>query len=126
MAELDTMGLVRLLINQVTGAAGGDFTDDEVSGFLTLESQSVKRAAAQAIDVVASNEALVSKVIVDRHLQTNGAATAKALRDHANTLRQQALFDEDNGDGFYFGVVELEPHWVPENTGYPIVEWPVY
>lgn len=127
MPELDATALVRLLISQPAGdTAAGEFSDDEIAGFLTLESQSIKRAAAQALDAVASNEALVSKVIVDRHLQTNGAATAKALRDHATTLRAQAAYDEDNGDGFFFDVVDVEgPNFRPENTGFT-APWPLY
>ena len=56
----DDVGKVRLLINDV--AAPWVFSDEEISAFLALEGGSVKRAAAQAIDTNADNEALASKV----------------------------------------------------------------
>lgn len=96
---------VRLLIN----APGADdvFTDDEIAAFLRLEGGAVKLAAAQAIDTIADNEALVSKVIRDGQLSTDGAKTADSLRKRAAALRAQhtaALDDEDDG---YFEVIDI-------------------
>lgn len=110
-SELDPIATLRLLINDPTGDPydGGTtpvFTDPEITNFLTLESGNIKRAAAQALDVIASNEALVAKVITDRQITTNGDRVAKAIRDHANQLRAQADAD-DAKDGVedYFDII---------------------
>lgn len=102
------LGKVRLLVNDVD-QANAVFTDDEINAFLALESGNVKRAAAQGIDTIADNEALVLKVITDHQLSTNGAATAAALRVRAQELRDQALIDEEAGDGSFFDLVDVAP-----------------
>lgn len=117
-------GLVRLLLNDVS--TPWIFSDAEITAFLSLEGGNVKRAAAQAIDTNADNEALASKVLRTQDLQTDGAKVADTLRKRAASLRAQADADEESGDGFYFDVVDLEPVTGPELTGYqfPIGEWP--
>lgn len=94
-------GMVRLLLNDV--GAPWVFADNEIEAFLALEGGSVKRAAAQAIDTNATNEALTSKVLRSQDLTTDGAKVADAMRKHAATLREQADLD----DGGYFGVVDM-------------------
>ena len=111
------VGKVRLLLNDI-----GDpwvFTDTELQAFLDLERQSVKLAAAQAIDANATNQALASKVIRDHELTTDGAKLADAMRRHADALRAQVALElEDSEDGFYFGAVSLDSPCGPELTGY--------
>lgn len=97
-------GQVRLLLNDVDDN-NLVFADEEIDGFLAIEAGSVKRAAAQAIDTNASNEALASKVLRTQDLQTDGAKLAQALRDHAATLREQADLDEG-----WFDIVNTQPH----------------
>lgn len=97
------VGKVRLLLNDVDETRLV-FSDDEIQAFLDIEGSSVKLAAATAIDVNASNEALASKVLRTQDLSTDGAKVAAALREHAARLRAQA----DDEDGFYFGVVEYD------------------
>lgn len=83
-----SVGQVRLLIPDT-----GDvfvFADDAIGAFLTLEAGNVRLAAAQALDVLASNEAMVSKMIRTQDLQTNGPAVAAELRQRAVSLREQA------------------------------------
>lgn len=82
-------GQVRLLIND-TVEASPVFTDDEITAFLAMESDSVKLAAAQALDTIADDEALTSKVITSQDLRTDGASVAVALRERAKQLRTQA------------------------------------
>lgn len=84
MADRD---LVRLLIAD-TDAPNQIFTDAQLDQFLTLETY-VKLAAAQALDTIASNEALVSKKIRTLDLQTDGPAVATALHAQADSLREQ-------------------------------------
>lgn len=100
-------GKVRLLLNDVDETRQV-FTDAEIDAFLELEGASVKRAAAQAIDTNADNEALASKVLKTQDLSTNGPAVAKELRKRADELRRQA--EEDDDEGFYFDVVDYDPY----------------
>lgn len=111
-------GKVRLLLNDVDEAAFV-FTDPEIEAFLELEGGSVKRAAAQAIDTNADNEALASKVLRSQDLATDGAKVADALRKRAAALRTQADVEAEEGDeGFYFGVTDVAgPSYGPELTG---------
>lgn len=83
-------GKVRLLC-QDTDPADPYFLDTEIDAFLTLESGDVRLAAAQALDAIASSEALILKKIrqLGGALETDGPAVAKALREHATALRKQ-------------------------------------
>lgn len=115
-------GRVRLLLSDV--AAPFVFTDGEITAFLDLEGGSVKRAAAQAIDTNATNEALASKVITDADgKSTNGASVADAMRKHAAALRAQADAEEARDaaaaeeDGF-FDVVPLGQPATPLGAGW--------
>ncbi len=98
---------VRLLIADVD-PSNWLFTEDQIDAFLTLEG-GVKRAAAQALDTIASSEALVSKVIRPQDLSTDGPKVAAELRKHAQSLRAQAAAEATSveDDGFVFDVVEL-------------------
>lgn len=85
-------GQVRLLINDTT--SDPVFDDTEISTFLTLCQDSPKRAAARALETIAADEALTSKVITDHELSTNGAALAGELRQLAASLRAEAVADD--------------------------------
>lgn len=113
-------GRVRLLLTDID-APTGVFTDAEIDAFLALEGNNVKRAAAQAIDTNADNEALASKVLTDHQLKTDGAAVANALRARAKTLRAQADNDDaKSDDGAYFEIVPTNgTGCAPELTGEP-------
>lgn len=76
------------------------FQDEELQAFLTMAGD-VRRAAADALDAMASNQAMVLKVIRTLNLSTDGAATARALREHAKTLREQADVAEAGDDGLF-------------------------
>ncbi len=99
-------GQVRLLINDVD-PDHEVFSAGEISAFLALSGGSVKLSAATALDTIASNEALKSKVIRTQDLQTDGAKLAAELRKHAATLRAEGL--EEVEDGGFFQVVDF-PH----------------
>lgn len=64
-------------------------SDASLQSLLTLEGNNDKLAAAAALDIIASSEALISKKIELLDLKTDGPAVAKALRDHAQRLRDQ-------------------------------------
>lgn len=78
--------MVRLLIGD-KDAGDPIFTDEEVTALL-LRVDNVTLAAADALDIIASNEAYVQKAIKLLDLTTNGPAVAVALREHATRLRQ--------------------------------------
>lgn len=90
-------GRVRLLLTDID-APTAVFTDAEIDAFLALEGDNVKRAAAQAIDTNADNEALASKVLKDHQLGTDGAKVADALHKRAAALRAQADRDDATSD----------------------------
>lgn len=98
-------GKVRLLITDVDDQHP-IFQDDEIEAFLELNDSNIKRAAASALDTIASKQALVLKVIRLLDLSTDGASTARALREHADRLRIEAEND-DAGDGGLFDYAEM-------------------
>lgn len=119
------LGRVRLLIPD-TDEAAFLLTDEQIETFLALArgtgSALIKRAAAAALETIASSEALVSKKLRDKDLQTDGPAVAAELRARAKQLRDQADDDEDNdlADGGGFEIVDFEDPftraWGPEAT----------
>jgi hypothetical protein len=86
------LGRVRLLIPD-TDEANLVLSDDQVTALLAMEIY-VKRAAAAALDLIASNEVMVSKVIKTQDLQTDGAKVAAELRARATELRRQVNEDD--------------------------------
>src|SRR5687768_10848261 len=63
--------------------------DSDIQTFLDLHENNVRRAAASALDTIASSEVLIQKRITMLDLQTDGKAVADALRDHAKILREE-------------------------------------
>ncbi|WP_435744912.1 hypothetical protein [Nocardioides sp. SYSU DS0663] len=117
----DDLRILRSLIND-TATADGDrlFPDAELTDFLDLEGGSVKRAAAQVLDTIADNEALVGKAIHTQDLQTDGTKVADSLRKRAASLRSQADREDDDADEGYFEVIDLEgTDGRPERTAWP-------
>lgn len=102
---------IRLLVSD-TNEAAFVFSAAELDAFLALESDGVKRAAALALETLASNEVMVSKVITDNGLSTNGAAVSAELRRRAADLRSQA--EDDAG---FFDVAEFDVFGSPEYVG---------
>ena len=98
-----TIGQVRLLIpdtEQLENPTDLElepqyiFNDSQIQAFLSLYSDSVKRAAAQAKLVLATSETLISKVIRTDDLQTDGAKLGAELRAQAKELQEQAEKEE--------------------------------
>lgn len=106
--DLVDIARTRLLISD-TDTDSPVFSDEEIEAFLALEGQNVRRAAAQALDTIASNEAMVSKVIKTQDLSTNGPAVAAELRARAKALRDQAESGADDPTGdTAFGIVDFD------------------
>lgn len=115
-------GQVRLLIADVSeDTVRQVLTDEMIAGYLALAgiaagtedppSWSVRRAAASALDAIATSEVLTSKVIRTQDLTTDGAKVAAELRAQAKAMRDRADADEDAADdGSYMGVVEFSPY----------------
>jgi hypothetical protein len=112
-------GRVRLLLNDVD-ETNQVFTDAEITAFLALEGDNVKRAAAQAIDTNADNEALASKVLRSQDLTTDGAKIADTLRRRAAALRAQAdREDADTDDGAVVEFFDMNP----TGSGVELASW---
>ena len=104
-----SIGMVRLLSTDLDEVSPL-FTDAQIAAFLTLEANNVRLAAAQALDTIASSEALVSKKIRTQDLQTDGPAVAEELRARATALRKQAdTIDPATGEPFAFDIVDYDP-----------------
>ena len=103
MADTPDIGYVRLLI-----ADNGDepiLSDDELQMLLTAASGRPRLAAAEALEVIATSEVLLSKKITTQDLSTDGPAVAAALRVRAKQLRDQEAAATDSDWGFVvFGV----------------------
>ena len=96
-------------------------TDAQVQVYLSINDGHVRRAAADALDAIATSETLVGKVIRTQDLQTDGAKVADSLRKHADRLRQLADAEDDKADSWDgFDVVDTvgrhnlsRPEWTP-------------
>lgn len=126
------VGKVRVLIGDFTqriDPANPDagkaylFDDAQLSGLIAIDGGNVYYAAAHALEVLATNEALVSKKIrTEAGLQTDGPAVANALGETAKRLRadgarQNADTDAEQG----FQIVDFAPapewHWATPFDG---------
>ncbi len=85
------IGNVRLLISDVDVADAERciFSDEEIRRFLAMN-RGVKRAAAAALDAIASMIAQTSRDITTQDLSTYGSRTADSVRRQASALREQA------------------------------------
>lgn len=84
-----TIGRVRLNC-QDTAQATAIFTDEEISAFLVMNNNNVFRAAADALDIIASNQSYVLKRVSGDGCSIDGPAVAADLRAHARALREKA------------------------------------
>lgn len=94
------IGQMRMLIPDRV-ATDPVYTDEELTALLSMEGGSVKRATAQALESIASDQVMVLKVISNNGLTTNGAAVSTAILARAAKLREQAdIEDSANDAGF--------------------------
>lgn len=97
-------GKIRMLIND-RDENNPIYQDAEIAAFLDMEGD-VRRAAAAALEAIASDQAMVLKVIRIQDLSTDGAKVADALRAHARQLRADAD-TADAADGSLFDIAEM-------------------
>lgn len=116
MATPETIQMVRDLIPDIeevdwedNGSPSTLFTDAQITTYLFVNDENIKRAAAQACRALAVSEALISKVIKTEDLQTDGAKVANALLVAARDLEQSADRDDEREDGSAFDVIPYYP-----------------
>jgi len=80
------------------------FSDDEIEAFLSLYGDNVKLAAARAMEVIASSQALLLKSWSSDDLTVNGDRIAESLRKIAAQLRAEAIAEES---AEYFNLVKM-------------------
>jgi hypothetical protein len=102
-------GKVRLLIPD-NRAAAYVFEDDEIDSLLVLEGSNLRRAAALALETIASDQARVLKVMQVQEIRTDGAKVADALMKRAAHLRELAA--------------EGDPSSTSLDTGFAIAQRP--
>lgn len=85
------LGKVRLIISDTdtVTVANQMFTDASIEAYLSIEDGDVRLAAADALDTIASTQTLLLKAVTLGPIKTDGPSVAKALREHAQTLRGQ-------------------------------------
>lgn len=106
VANLTTdLALVRLSIGD-TEVNTPVFQDEELNAFLAVQGGSWRRAAAVALERIATSQILLLKVITILDVKTDGAAVAKALLAQAHQLRVDAAAAEDE-NGSTFEVIEM-------------------
>lgn len=107
---------VRLLIPDLGTDENQIFTDSQIEAFLALNDGDVRLAAADALEVVASDEILTYKITRNDDHSVNGVTGAEALLERAAKLREQAFGSADE-----FTVVYPHAHHplVPEATARP-------
>lgn len=116
------VGKVRLLIAD-TNPSALILETDQVEGYLVMNGagktvatlSQVRRAAADAMDAIATSEALVGKVMRTADgTTTDGAKLADSLRKQAATLRGLAdtadAVEAEDADGGYVSVTEFHPY----------------
>jgi hypothetical protein len=98
---------VRLLIPDTQASPNHVFEDEEIDAFLSLGGSNVRLAAAQALEVIASSEALKLKVLKVGDITTDGAKLSDALLARAKALRDEvAEGDPDDADSLPFAIAE--------------------
>ena len=71
---------------------------DEIDAFLTANGDNVYLAAADALEIIAANQAYILKVISNNGLSTNGPAVAASLQATAKTWRDKAASNVGTSD----------------------------
>lgn len=100
------IGKVRMLIpDRVEDVA--IFQDNEIDAYLSMNDSNVRRAAAEALETIASDEVMTLKVMSTLDLTTNGASVSSALLERAKMLRAKADDDDAADEGGMFDYAEM-------------------
>lgn len=101
------IGAVRLLatdLDEVTPL----LSDAQITRLLSLAGGRVLRAAALALEAIATSENLISKRIKTLDLSTDGPAVARELREMAKQLKQQDDDADENGGSWGIDIVNYD------------------
>src|SRR5690625_2777693 len=110
--EYDTpIGQVRLLIPDT--AEPFTFTDEEIQAYLSISKDNIKRAAANALDAIASSTVMLLTVVKTGDITGDGPAVGPELRWRARALRDEADAD-DLEDAMSEGFQIINPVYVPD------------
>lgn len=111
-------GKVRLLVGDIN-ETDPIFTDAQITGAIPLF-PNLHFTAAHLVDLIASNEVLVSKKIKSEDIATDGPAVANALRVQAEKLREVGQKVEDDADPVAIADwQQAHPYWdLPVFGGY--------
>lgn len=116
---------VRLLISDIQTGDNQVLGDDEIDGFLALNDDNIRLAAADALRAIATSEALISKVIRTQDKSTDGAKLAEALLKLADKYEQQGreTADDDAGAFDIVPVRTIPPELTEHQAWYPYRAW---
>ena len=102
-----TTGLIHFVVAPIDGAeivVTYEFSllpDDDIQFFLDLNGANVRRAAADALDTIASSEVLIQKRITILDIKTEGDDVAASLREHAKRLRNSDDLSSSEDDTLF-------------------------
>ncbi|MGV0109830.1 hypothetical protein [Arthrobacter sp. CP30] len=114
----EPVGRVRLLIADLDEDAF-IFQDEHLNAYLSLNDENQQRAAADALDAMATTESLLSKAIRTQDLATDGPKVAADLRKRAAQLRAKADADDAAAaDQPFFEIVPFGSSFKPEGAEY--------
>lgn len=103
----DAIGKVRMLIpDRVEEHAV--FSDEEIQAYLDMNDSDIRRATAQALETIASDEVMTLKVLTTLDISTNGASVSDALLRRAEGLRLQADDADAGEEGGSFDYAEMD------------------
>lgn len=94
------IGKVRFLIPDATDA-GHLFEDEEIQVALDMESDSIRRATADILDILATNSAKLAIAVTVLDVQIDASKGAAMLQARAKALRAA---DDDDGS---FAIAEM-------------------
>lgn len=87
-------------------------SDDIIQSYIAISRDNVFRAAALAVNAIATTEALILKVLRSDDRTTDGAKLADALGARAEWLNKQADAEDEDFEVFdIFPYEEVPPLW---------------
>jgi len=84
------------------------FSDDVIQSYLALARDNIFRAAAFAVNTLATTEGLILKVLRSDDRQTDGSKLADSLGKRADWLRKQA--DEEDEEMELYEAFNIYPY----------------
>lgn len=115
----EPIGQIRLLITDLSEDPTEQlFSEQQLQAFLGMCADSVNRAAARALLVMAASEVMISKVIRTQDRSTDGAKVSAELRALAGVLAAAADAEDAAAAGSFFEVIPLALPSGPEGVEY--------